>query len=274
VAIAYDAGATGALAVATCAAGCGSAGAWRTAVVDDPAGDVGFSPSIARGPDGALHVLAQDRGRKGVRYVRCDAGCDTPAGWSAAVALDAGNRGPAMDLAVDPSGRVHAVWVDQATAGVVYASCAAGCAAPGGWAPSLLLITSGAADRVSLVLRGGDRPVMFFGIGDFVAAGLCLGADCREEGAWALVALLTDAFPQGSFGVAVDTAGRVHATYASRTGTLRYVTCQAACEVTSGRWVAGTLGAQDVVDAAVALTPAGVPAALARTRNGGVVFAR
>lgn len=277
LAIAHYRAVDGALVVSVCAAGCAAAAGWQSVVVDDATGDVGFSPSIARGSDGALHVIAQDRGATAIRYARCQAACDAAANWSAAVQLGGGNgiEGRVSDLIVSGTGTLHAAWVDDDGSFLVYASCVSNCAAPASWTVASLTGTVDTADRLGMTLDAAGRPVILFGIDDFVAVGLCISMVCTDQISWSFLGLLLDGGPTTGLSIATDADGRFHAAFATETGTVRYLSCTSLCETASSRWVAGGLaGSVSAIDASIGLAPNGEPVSVYRRTGQGLAFLR
>lgn len=277
LALAYYVGSGGALAVSTCAQACTAAAGWQTVVLDAAAGDAGYAPSLARAGDGALHVLYQERGAESMRYVTCPAGCGAAAAWSPPLTVDpAAGRGPASDIGVTSTGGVHAVWVANQDAVLVYGFCPASCASLASWIVTPLVTTAGVADRVSLGVDDEDRPVVLFGVSSLVAVGICVSTACNSGASWSLLGpLVSDAADDTRPTIAVDPAGRLHAVYATRDGALRYLACTALCEFAAAQWVAGTFSSgSDWLDAGIALDPSGVPVVAARSRAGGLSFVR
>ncbi|MEZ4455199.1 MAG: Ig-like domain-containing protein [Gemmatimonadales bacterium] len=274
--VAYYAAAPGALVVTSCSAGCTSAGGWTAATVDDAAGDVGYSPSMARTNDGAINVIYRDHGTGKIRFSRCVAGCTSAAAWTTPVVIDAGDdRGRVSDLTVAASGTLFGIWTADSDDFGVFAQCLSNCAVAASWTLLEMTVTAGVTQTVQVTTNAADRPVISLGSEDFVAVGFCITATCLDQASWTFLSLLQDALPGTTLSLDIDPRDRIHLSYATGLGAVRYISCNRICDVASQLWAGGSLDTgSDAVDVAVAATPAGEPHAVARLVTGQLVFIR
>lgn len=96
----------------------------------------------AAAPDGSMHVVFNEGYAERIIYGHCSAGCSDPASWNLSQLLDhtdiAATTVGVSGLAVDTTGRVHALVGGVASAGgtdpVLYATCASNCGVATNWA--------------------------------------------------------------------------------------------------------------------------------------------
>jgi len=275
VAVSYYLPGTGALGVSVCDGACGMVGSWQSVVLEDQSGDVGYGPSIARGPNDALHVLFQDRGPETIRYTTCAAGCGSAASWTASVLIDAsGPVGRVSSLGITGDGRIHAAWTDDSGSLIVYGGCVADCSNPDAWSIAPLLASSSATDRLQLVVDATNRPAVAFGIDNFVAIALCLSVTCTSDINWAMLLLTNDAVPEAAISLAV-TEDRIHVAYARNTSEIRYLTCTSLCAASQSQWVGGSFDVSTgASDGAIAALPNGDPVMVVRRAAEGFAYLR
>lgn len=135
-------------------------------------------------------------------------------------------------MAVDPSGVVHAAYVDSANAAVRYARCASACTTAGGWAATTVASGAAPASRIDLAVSAtGSVAVAYYtaASGDLVVAGCTAG--CTAAGGWSAATVDGAAADVGlNPSIVFGPSGVLHALYYDRTAkALRYAACPAGC---------------------------------------------
>jgi hypothetical protein len=201
-----------------------------------------------------------------VRIATCAGPCTSPAAWTTVQIAETGSPGVAA-LAVAPDGRLHAVFGNNSTLTLNYATCAAACTTAPGWTVSPLWTIAQSQFSAGLTTDASGR--LHLAIGEAHPTGQPNGAvyatcaaNCGAAAGWNRSGLIGPPDPSQPRSIVMQRGadGTVHLAWRAA-GFVRYARCASDC-LTAGGWT--------VVDAAPA--PATTTIRLALTAEGEVLL--
>lgn len=181
-------------------------------------------------------------------------------------------------IEIDSTGRAHAAFEVNLTGQVVYATCAANCASPGGWSSVVVGDNGSLGSRPILQLTSGGQPRLMYvreDTGGSIPRSLIYNAcdaGCLDAANWTELPV-ENVSPQGATVetrlFALDGQGRPRAIISSQSGNLVWFTCDAGCSTNAANWyylvLSNAIGSQ----AALTLDSAGNPHVLYKTSDAG-----
>lgn len=210
------------------------------------AGGYGAFPAIAADSFEHLHLAYFASGPGDLRVAICALPCTTATKWIPTTVDSAGNVGVWSTIAVDPTHRVHIVYVEDSAGDLRYATCAGPCSTPN--------FVLGAIDTVGRVGVGaslvvGSNGAVHIGYLDVtngaVKYATCATA-CEQMSNWSNVAVAKVADPPWNpgfyyVGLGVSTTGQLDMAFANlRDNRVDGASCSSACTMAGG-WTTRTL---------------------------------
>ena len=192
---------------AACSAACTSPASWTIGVFQPTAGNM---MSIAAGASGRLHAAFYGpQGKDNLGYAICDAGCNTPAGWSVIRVDTAQYAGRSPRLLIGSDGALHVAY--ETNGGLAYATCATECSLTWNWQRAVLVPPATAsvmAPQLALGPGGSVHITFFEDNAGSINYATC-ASSCTDAANWRQAQAVPPGRPGFRHGLAVDGSGRV-----------------------------------------------------------------
>jgi hypothetical protein len=161
-----------------------------------------------------------------LRYAECAAPCTT-ASWTTGIVDTVGRVGFGSSLLVDPTGRLHAAWLDVTAGGVVYGTCSAACTTLEGWSRTVVeYIASDPSlfgfDYPSLALGPNGLELAYQTVETGLLRGASCAADCSTTSGWTTFTVSLHGGGDRMTSLKVDPTGKRHLAWTDGGGGLRY----------------------------------------------------
>ena len=167
----------------------------------------------------------------------------TTRAWQAGTVDQLSGEGSAISLAVDGSGRLHAVYWDGAGEDLRYATCESECATAANWTAITVDEDGNVGQSASLAIDpDGGLHVIYADIDNLDVRYATCTAACTTPASWTAATVDSVGNVTGFGSLTADDGGRLHAAYFDLTNfNLKYSTCEAEC-ATPEAWTSALLG--------------------------------
>jgi hypothetical protein len=144
-----------------------------------------------------------------------------------AIRPEQGRVGFGSSLLVDPTGRLHAAWLDVTAGGVVYGTCTAACTTLEGWSRTVVeYIASDPSlfgfDYPSLALGPNGLELAYQTVETGLLRGASCAADCSTTSGWTTFTVALHGGGDRMTSLKVDPTGKRHLAWTDGGGGLRY----------------------------------------------------